>query len=55
MPCARIREASDYTHRGSVLLLVGLLFDLSEIHFMLKDYKQSEEGTRHAVQRCSET
>ena len=39
----RIREASDYTHREFRALLVGLLFDLSEIHFMLKDYKQSEK------------
>lgn len=39
----RLREVSDFTHREFRALLMGLLFDLSEIHYALKDYKQSEK------------
>lgn len=38
-----LREFSNYTDHEFRALLVGLLFDLSEIHFQLKDYKQSEK------------
>ena len=38
----RLREFSDYGDREFRALLAVLLFDLSEIHFSLKDYKQSE-------------
>ena len=39
----KLREFSDFTHTEFRALLVTLLFDLSEIHFALKDYKQSEK------------
>ncbi len=38
-----LRDFSNYTDHEFRALLVGLLFDLSEIHFQLKDYKQSEK------------
>jgi len=38
-----LREFSDYGHREFRALLTVLLFDLSETHFALKDYKQSEK------------
>lgn len=38
-----LREFSDFTHKEFRALLAVLLFDLSEIHFVLKDYKQSEK------------
>lgn len=38
-----LREFSTYSDHEFRALLVGLLFDLSEIHFQLKDYKQSEK------------
>lgn len=39
----KLREFSDYGHREFRALLAVLLFDLSETHFALKDYKQSEK------------
>ena len=39
----KLREFSDYSHREFRALLAVLLFDLSETHFALKDYKQSEK------------
>lgn len=39
----KLREFSDYGHREFRMLLTVLLFDLSETHFALKDYKQSEK------------
>lgn len=38
-----LRDFSDYDNIEFKALLIGLLFDLSEIHFALKDYKQSEK------------
>lgn len=38
-----LREFSDYENHEFRALLVALLFDLSELHFELKDYKQSEK------------
>lgn len=38
-----LREFSDYENIEFRALLIALLFDLSEIHFSLKDYKQSEK------------
>lgn len=38
-----LRGFSDYSSREFRSLLIALLFDLSEIHFELKDYKQSEK------------
>lgn len=38
-----LRDFSDYTNREFRALLVSLLFDLTLIHFRLKDYKQSEK------------
>lgn len=38
-----LREFSDYEDNDFKAVLVALLFDLSEIHFELKDYKQSEK------------
>lgn len=38
-----LRGYSDYSDREFRSLLIALLFDLSEIHFQLKDYKQSEK------------
>lgn len=38
-----LREFPDYTDNEFRALLVALLFDLSEIHFALKNYKQSEK------------
>lgn len=40
-----LREFSDYDNTEFRALLIGLLFDLAEIHFVLKDYKQSEKET----------
>lgn len=38
-----LKEFSDFTHTELRATLSLLLFDLSEIHFALKDYKQSEK------------
>ena len=38
----RLREMSDYSRLEFREVLAALLFDLSEIHFQLKDFKQSE-------------
>lgn len=38
-----MREFSTFEHKEFRFLLAILLFDLSEIHFALKDYKQSEK------------
>lgn len=38
-----LREFSDFSNHEFRALLIGLLFDLSELHFQLKDYKQSEK------------
>lgn len=38
-----LRDFSDFENTEFRALLVALLFDLSEIHFALKDYKQSEK------------
>lgn len=38
-----LRESTDYGHLEFRALLVVLLFDLSETHFSLKDFKQSEK------------
>lgn len=38
-----LREFSDLENMEFRTLLVGLLFDLAEIHYQLKDYKQSEK------------
>lgn len=38
-----LREYSSYSDHEFRALLAGLLFDLAEIHFQLKDYKQSEK------------
>lgn len=38
-----MREYPDYSHPEFRTLLAGILFDLAEIHFFLKDYKQSEK------------
>lgn len=38
-----MREYSDFDNTEFRLMLVMLVFDLSEIHFTLKDYKQSEK------------
>lgn len=38
-----LREYSSFADHEFRALLIGLLFDLSEIHFMLKDFKQSEK------------
>lgn len=38
-----MREFSDFDNTEFRLMLVMLVFDLSEIHFTLKDYKQSEK------------
>lgn len=39
----RLRDFSSYSHAEFRAMLASLLFDLSEIHFALKDYKQSEK------------
>lgn len=39
----KLREFSDYGHREFRGLLAVLLFDLSETHYALKDFKQSEK------------
>lgn len=39
----RLREFSVHDNEEFKALLVALLFDLAEIHFMLKDYKKSEK------------
>lgn len=38
-----MREYPDFSHPEFRTLLAGILFDLAEIHFFLKDYKQSEK------------
>lgn len=38
-----LREFSDFDNTEFRALLVALIFDLSEIHYALKDYKQSEK------------
>lgn len=38
-----IRNFSDFSHTEFKALLATLLFDLSQVHFSLKDYKQSEK------------
>lgn len=38
-----LRDFSDYENHEFRAMLVALLFDLAEIHFELKDYKQSEK------------
>ena len=38
-----LREFSDFSHREFRTILAAILFDLAEIHFLLKDYKQSEK------------
>lgn len=38
-----LREFSDYGNREFRAALSALLFDLAEIHFQMKDYKQSEK------------
>lgn len=38
-----LRDFSDFENTEFRALLVALLFDLSEIHFALKDYRQSEK------------
>ena len=38
-----LRDFSDFDNVEFRALLMGLLFDLAEIHFALKDYKQSEK------------
>lgn len=38
-----LREFSDYSHREFRAMLVAVLFDLSEYHFALKDFRQSEK------------
>lgn len=38
-----MREYTDFESREFRALLVTLLFDLSEVHFALKDYRQSEK------------
>ena len=39
----KLREFSDFSNTEFRVILVTLLFDLSETHFELKDYKQSEK------------
>lgn len=39
----RLRDFSSYHHAEFRAMLASLLFDLSEIHFALKDFKQSEK------------
>ncbi|MDE6392397.1 MAG: hypothetical protein K2L59_03905 [Muribaculaceae bacterium] len=39
----RLRDFPDYANREFRAFLAVLLFDLSEIHFALKDYRQSEK------------
>lgn len=39
----KMRDFSSFSHTEFRALLVGLLFDLSEIHYQLKDFKQSEK------------
>lgn len=39
----KLREFSDFADKEFRTVLVTLLFDISEIHFVLKDYKQSEK------------
>lgn len=38
-----LREFSDFDNIEFRAILLALLFDLSEVHFLLKDYKQSEK------------
>lgn len=38
-----LREFSDFTHKEFRTIFAAILFDLAEIHFLLKDYKQSEK------------
>lgn len=39
----RLRDFSDFDNREFRTMLAAILFDLAEIHFNLKDYKQSEK------------
>lgn len=39
----KLRDFSDFSHKEFRALLAVLIFDLSETHFSLKDYKQSEK------------
>lgn len=39
----KLRDFSDFADKEFRVFLITLLFDLSEIHFALKDYKQSEK------------
>lgn len=39
----RLKDFPDHGNEEFKALLVALIFDLSEIHFMLKDYKRSEK------------
>lgn len=38
-----LREFSDFNHKEFRTIFAAILFDLAEIHFMLKDYRQSEK------------
>ena len=38
-----LRDFSDYNHKEFRSIFAAVLFDLAEIHFLLKDYKQSEK------------
>lgn len=39
----KLREFPDHSNEEFTVALVALLFDLAEIHFLLKDYKRSEK------------
>ena len=39
----RLKEFPDHTNEEFSAALVALIFDLAEIHFLLKDYKRSEK------------
>lgn len=38
-----LRDCSDFNHKEFRSIFAAVLFDLAEIHFLLKDYKQSEK------------
>ncbi|MBD5385914.1 hypothetical protein HDR69_05760 [bacterium] len=38
-----LRDFSDFNHKEFRSIFAAVLFDLAEIHFLLKDYKQSEK------------
>lgn len=38
-----LRDFSDFSHKEFRTIFAAILFDLAEIHFLLKDYKQSEK------------